>query len=117
MLPRIHVVYLSFTRATTDCKLSLILDCPFLSQLLVPRFHSSERGSFRRSSVDIHKYLHGGRHVTTGWTTSPAESSQWLFSAAGIKLIARSASAVIVRLGLTPRFAATTDPSQTYIFL
>ena len=31
--------------------------------------------------------------------------------------MARSAKAVIVRLGLTPRLAATTDPSQMYIFL
>jgi len=35
----------------------------------------------------------------------------------GMKLIARSASAVMVRLGLTPRFAATTAPSQMYTFL
>jgi len=35
----------------------------------------------------------------------------------GIKLIARSASAVMVRLGFTPRLAPTTDPSQMYIFL
>ena len=38
-------------------------------------------------------------------------------SAGGIKLIARSASAVMVRLGLTPRLAATTDPSQMYMFV
>ncbi len=32
--------------------------------------------------------------------------------AGGMKLMARSAKAVIVRLGLTPRFAATTEASQ-----
>ena len=34
----------------------------------------------------------------------------------GMNVIARSASAVIVKLGFTPRFALTTDPSQTYLF-
>ena len=33
-----------------------------------------------------------------------------------MKLMARSASAAMVRLGLTPRLADTTDPSQMYIF-
>ena len=37
-------------------------------------------------------------------------------AASGTKLIARSASAVIVRLGLTPTFAGTTEPSQTSRF-
>ena len=37
-------------------------------------------------------------------------------AAGGIWLIARSASAQIVRLGLTPRLAAITEPSQTYRF-
>jgi len=37
--------------------------------------------------------------------------------ALGIKLIARSVKAAIVRLGFTPRLAEMTDPSQTYIFL
>ena len=32
-----------------------------------------------------------------------------------IRLIARSASAVIVRLGLTPRLLARTEPSQMYM--
>ncbi len=36
---------------------------------------------------------------------------------AGMKLIARSAKAVIVRLGFTPRLAAITEPSQMYMFL
>ena len=45
------------------------------------------------------------------------QSFQSVSAAGGIKLIARSASAVMVRLGLTPRLAATTDPSQMYIFL
>jgi hypothetical protein len=44
-------------------------------------------------------------------------SSQAVSAAGGMKLMARSASAVMVRLGLTPRFAATTDPSQMYMFL
>lgn len=38
------------------------------------------------------------------------------YDAATTKLIARSASAVMVRLGFTPRLAATTEPSQTYMF-
>ena len=33
----------------------------------------------------------------------------------GIRLIARSASAVIVKLGLTPRLLAKTEPSQMYM--
>lgn len=37
--------------------------------------------------------------------------------AGGMKDIARSARAVIVRLGLTPRFAETTEPSQIYMFV
>ena len=32
-----------------------------------------------------------------------------------MKLIARSARAVMVRLGFTPRLADTTDPSQMYM--
>ncbi len=43
-------------------------------------------------------------------------SSSLAAAAAGTKLIARSASAVIVRLGLTPTLAGTTDPSQTSRF-
>jgi hypothetical protein len=46
-----------------------------------------------------------------------AESLHEVLLAGGIKLIARSAKAVIVRLGLTPRLAATTEPSQMYMFL
>lgn len=46
-----------------------------------------------------------------------ALSFQPVSVAGGIKLMARSVSAVIVRLGLTPRLADTTDPSQIYIFL
>ena len=42
-------------------------------------------------------------------------SFQLVFPAGGTRLIARSASAVMVRLGLTPRFAARTDPSQMYM--
>ena len=45
------------------------------------------------------------------------ESFHEVLLTGGIKLIARSAKAVIVRLGLTPRFAATTEPSQMYMFL
>src|ERR1019366_8818688 len=37
-----------------------------------------------------------------------------LSAAGGIWLIARSVSAQIVRLGLTPKLAAITEPSQTY---
>jgi hypothetical protein len=37
--------------------------------------------------------------------------------AGGIKLIARSVIAVMVKLGFTPRFADTTEPSQIYMFL
>jgi hypothetical protein len=35
----------------------------------------------------------------------------------GMKLMALSANAAMVRLGFTPRLAATTDPSQMYMFL
>jgi hypothetical protein len=35
--------------------------------------------------------------------------------AEGIRLIARSASAVMVKLGLTPRLLAKTEPSQMYM--
>jgi hypothetical protein len=34
-----------------------------------------------------------------------------------MKLMARSVRAVMVRLGFTPKLAATTEPSQTYMFL
>ena len=46
-----------------------------------------------------------------------AASFQVVPDAGGIKLMARSVRAAIVRLGLTPRLAATTEPSQTYMFL
>jgi len=39
-----------------------------------------------------------------------------VFAEGAMNYIARSASAVMVRLGLTPRLAATTEPSQMYIF-
>jgi hypothetical protein len=45
------------------------------------------------------------------------KSSHDISAAGGMKLIARSVSAVMVRLGFTPRLAETTDPSQMYIFL
>jgi hypothetical protein len=37
------------------------------------------------------------------------------FALGGMKLMARSAMAVIVSDGLTPMFAGTADPSVTYI--
>lgn len=45
-----------------------------------------------------------------------ASSVQRVCDAGATKLIALSASAVIVKLGFTPRFAPRTDPSHTYIF-
>jgi hypothetical protein len=41
-----------------------------------------------------------------------AASFQEVSDAVAMQLMARSESAAIVRLGLTPRFAETTDPSQ-----
>jgi hypothetical protein len=57
-----------------------------------------------------------GLHLTLV-VAHTGESFHSVFTAGGIKLIARSESAVMVRLGLTPRLAATTEPSQMYIFL
>ncbi len=49
--------------------------------------------------------------------TGPTEDSEVRrFAASGTSLIACSASAVIVRLGLTPTFAGTAEPSQTSRF-
>jgi hypothetical protein len=44
-----------------------------------------------------------------------AKSFHCVAFAGGIRLIARSARAVIVRLGLTPRLLAKTEPSQMYM--
>lgn len=63
------------------------------------------------------QYRPRGRQARRGLVAPPAESFHRVSTAEGMKLIARSASAVMVRLGLTPRLAATTDPSQMYIFL
>jgi len=55
--------------------------------------------------------------VTSGHPAQfPALSSQATAIAGRTKLIARSASATMVRLGLTPRLVATTEPSQMYMF-
>src|SRR5208283_3435165 len=56
-------------------------------------------------------------HARSAVSAVPAWSFQAFSAAGGMKLMARSVRAVIVRLGFTPRFAATTDPSQTYMFL
>ena len=91
----------------------------------ISRFHTNE-GHAALLTVALlegevasnsHKYFHESPPVPTGSIASPAPSFQFVSAAGGMKLIARSVRAVMVRLGLTPRFAATTDPSQTYIFL
>ncbi len=46
-----------------------------------------------------------------------AESFHAVSEAGGMKLMARSLNAVMVRLGLTPRLPAITEPSHTYMFL
>lgn len=48
---------------------------------------------------------------------APVHAFQSVSAAGGIKLMARSVTAQMVRLGLTPRLAARTEPSQMYIFL
>src|SRR5208337_251281 len=67
--------------------------------------------SFLCLGGDFHWYAR-----TAVWAM-PAASSQAVSAAGGMKLMARSVRAVMVRLGFTPKFAATTDPSQTYMFL
>lgn len=57
--------------------------------------------------------LHRARERVAGELA--ATSFHCVSLAVGIRLIARSASAVIVRLGLTPRLLASTEPSQMYI--
>ena len=56
--------------------------------------------------------------VFAQWCTAHAAGAMSLQSvsvALGMKLMARSARAVMVRLGFTPRLTGKTDPSQIYM--
>ncbi len=89
-----------------------------LYEVKVPERPSAHRSSFgKRQRVKRYRLTGDAGSAGSPFPVASAVSFQAVSAAGGMKLRARSASAVMVRLGLTPRLAATTDPSQMYMFL
>ena len=69
------------------------------------------RSDRRLAALDLQE---GGIQKGESAGAHHAASSSVAPALAGMKLMARSASAVMVRLGFTPRLAESIDPSTTY---